>query len=215
MLSSLCLALCLCLHLDGAASAVVSLAQDGSRFSDTRSGNPNQVNTFTYVSAVTIPAQTTVTLRYKYVAGYCNHGTSATGAQFAVKIGGTQIPLMTAGPFSGSTVYPYDSGCGGCPTCYSPWIDLTGTTTAAMNGNLEVTFTNNGRNMHLVVDSISYQEHLGRSDVDIQDWNGANTITNTNPCTPDDDYANCGCEHASCSMQTHESLGRVIKVQRY
>jgi len=56
---------------------------------------------------------------------------------------------------------------------------------------------------------------LGRSDVDDQEWNGANTITNTNPCTPDDNYANCGCEHASCSMQTHESLGRVVKTHHH
>merc|ERR1719424_1972783 len=47
------------------------------------------------------------------------------------------------------------------------------------------------------------------------EWNGANTITNTNPCTPDDNYANCGCEHASCSMHTHVSLGRVLKTHHH
>jgi hypothetical protein len=61
----------------------------------------------------------------------------------------------------------------------------------------------------------SIDDSLGRSDVDDQEWNGANTITNTNPCTPDDNYANCGCEHASCSMHTHERLGRIVKVRLY
>ena len=145
------------LCLGFAAASVTYLTQSGTRFGDTRSGNPNQVNTFTYVSNVNIPAGKTINLRYKYVAGYCSHGTSEIGAQFAVKIGGIQIPLMAAGPFSGSstTDYPYDTRCGGCSSCYSPWVDLSGTTTSAMSGDLEITFTNNGRNMHLVVDHIS------------------------------------------------------------
>jgi hypothetical protein len=169
------------LCLGFSAASVTYLTQSGTRFGDTRSGNPDQVNTFTYVSNVNIPAGKTINLRYKYVAGYCSHGTSEIGAQFAVKIGGIQIPLMAAGPFSGSstTDYPYDTRCGGCPTCYSPWVDLSGTTTSAMSGDLEITFTNNGRNMHLVVDHISETDSHTPAPTASPTWSAANLRDNS------------------------------------
>lgn len=132
---------------------------------DRRSGNPRQVQTVRYADAVTLRAGDVVTLRYRYVAGYCSPGTTAPGATFGVAVGGVTLPDMIAGPFGGSgrNDYPYDSRCGGCPTCYSPWRTLTssalpGSGSAPLSGALEVHFTNNERNMHLVVDSITARQ---------------------------------------------------------
>jgi len=130
---------------------------------DRRSGNPRQVRSVRYANAVQLQPGDVVTLRYKYVAGYCSPGTTAPGASFSVEVGGVPLPGMVAGPFGGSapTDYPYDSRCGGCPTCYSPWWQLRSkvlSATAPLSGALEVHFTNNERNMHLVVDSITAEQ---------------------------------------------------------
>jgi len=137
---------------------------------DRRSGNPRQTNALRYADSVgALQAGDTITLRYKYVAGYCTPGTTAPGAAFAVEVGGVPVPEMTAGPFGGSggRDYPYDAACGGCPTCYSPWQvltspPLTSAAAAALSGAgpLEVKVTNNERNMHLVVDSITAEEQF-------------------------------------------------------
>merc|ERR1711904_192329 len=116
------------------------------------------VNTLSYASSVSLQRGVTISMRYKYVAGYCNPSSpQRKGAMLAVKVGGVILPGMTAGPFDGisKSDYPYDRACGGCPTCYSPWIVLTSTALQGpAAGPLEITFTNNDRNMHLVVDWI-------------------------------------------------------------
>jgi len=125
---------------------------------DRRSGGPNEVNTFEYHAGVTVNANELITLTYKFVAGYCQHGKSNVGAEFEVLIGGVAVPGMRSKQHGGTTAadFPYDSNCGGCPDCYSPWIELESQLLEQpMSGKLEIRFTNNGRNMHLVLDSIA------------------------------------------------------------
>jgi len=129
-----------------------------SAHGDRRSGGPNEVNTFEYHAGVTVNANELITLTYKFVAGYCQHGKSNVGAEFEVLIGGVAVPGMRSKQHGGTTAadFPYDSNCGGCPDCYSPWIELESQLLEQpMSGKLEIRFTNNGRNMHLVLDSIA------------------------------------------------------------
>eukprot|EP00588_Corethron_pennatum_P001938 CAMPEP_0194298296 /NCGR_PEP_ID=MMETSP0169-20130528/60087_1 /TAXON_ID=218684 /ORGANISM="Corethron pennatum, Strain L29A3" /LENGTH=611 /DNA_ID=CAMNT_0039048267 /DNA_START=41 /DNA_END=1876 /DNA_ORIENTATION=+ len=125
---------------------------------DQRSGNPNQINTFNYVSNAELSAGEVITIVYKYVIGFCSPGTTRRGPTFKVAVGADDVSGMIAGPFEGSDKldYPYDTSCGGCPSCYSPWQTMVSDPlTEDVSGPMNLIFTNNERNIHIVVANIT------------------------------------------------------------
>eukprot|EP00441_Pelagodinium_beii_P008182 CAMPEP_0197703506 /NCGR_PEP_ID=MMETSP1338-20131121/125470_1 /TAXON_ID=43686 ORGANISM="Pelagodinium beii, Strain RCC1491" /NCGR_SAMPLE_ID=MMETSP1338 /ASSEMBLY_ACC=CAM_ASM_000754 /LENGTH=599 /DNA_ID=CAMNT_0043287403 /DNA_START=80 /DNA_END=1877 /DNA_ORIENTATION=+ len=116
-----------------------------------RSGDPNQITTATWISSVTLGAGQALEFTYKYVVGY-GCANTPNGPTFRILIGSTEVTSKTQGPL---TDYPCDKcGGSGCPTCYSPKQSITLTSDQAVSGPLIVEFTNNGRNMHMRVETI-------------------------------------------------------------
>jgi len=94
-----------------------------------------------------------VTFKYKYVLGYCRLKGKGTGPVLTITIGGKKVWARAINLAAGED-YPYDKGCGGKPTNYSPIQSSSMVIPKSAGGEVKLSMVVKDRNIHVVGDSL-------------------------------------------------------------